>query len=158
MPILNCSVRKQVKGRNPEPSPELLAHQGPIVPVTLSLSDAMQGAFQELGRQVPGPAQGYALIDTGATATCMDESAARRAGLPITGTGTIASASHAAHAVPLFSGKLTLDGLNVAAHIRRGMGVILSGFPDVIALIGRDLLQTAVLVYNGPGGHVSLAL
>ena len=157
MPILNFSAQKRVKGRNPEPAPELLAHQGPIVRVTLSLSDAMQGAFRELGREVPGPVHGFALIDTGATATCMDEAAARKAGLPITGTGSIASASHAAHAVPLFSGKLTLDELNVAAHIRRGMGVNLSGFPNLVALIGRDLLQTAVLVYNGPDGHVSLA-
>ena len=167
-PILNYQAQKQVQGGSPEPAPELLVLQGPVVHVTLSLSDAIQRALRELNHPVPSPVVGVALIDTGATTTCFDQAFATRAGLPITGPGVISSASHANHIVPVFSGKLVLDGLNVTIDIKQGLGVNLSGMsspelqasgmPPLIALIGRDVLQNAMLVYNGAEGHFSLAM
>lgn len=61
MPILNYQAQKQVQGGSPEPAPEFLVLQGPIVRVTLSLSDAIQGALRELNRPVPNPVVGVAL-------------------------------------------------------------------------------------------------
>lgn len=37
-------------------------------------------------------------------------------------------------------------------------GMQASGMSPLIALIGRDFLQNAMLVYNGPEGHFSLAM
>lgn len=68
----------------------------------------------------------------------------------------MASASHPQHEVPIFAGKIVLDNINI--NVEAGMGVNLSGFPQLVALIGRDLLQNAVFIYNGPDGSVSLAL
>ncbi len=67
----------------------------------------------------------------------------------------MASASHANQVVPLYAGKLIIQ--NVCINLEKGMGVNLSGFPDLIALIGRDILESAVLIYNGPDGSVTLA-
>ena len=38
-----------------------------------------------------------------------------------------------------------------------GLGVELSGKDGIVALIGRDLLKSAMFVYNGPDGTFALA-
>ena len=68
----------------------------------------------------------------------------------------MSSASHTHQRVPLYAGKLTMQNVNI--NLEKGMGVNLSGFPDLIALIGRDLLEQAVLIYNGPEGSVTIAI
>jgi len=71
----------------------------------------------------------------------------------------MASATDHAVEVPVFAGQLLLaggGGINI--NVEQGMGATLSGIPDVIALIGRDWLQSAVLVYNGTDGSVSLSV
>lgn len=156
MPVLNMRVAKEGDGRAPEPAPEELTARGPLFPVTLTLPDAVQSALREQGKSLPEPVTGFALIDTGATRSCFDESAARKAGMPIRGTAKMASASHPEHDVPVFSGKMILGNLSI--DVDSGMGVNLSGFPELVALIGRDLLANSILVYNGPDGSVSLAL
>lgn len=47
------------------------------------------------GLQLPTTETGLALIDTGASATCIDEHVAQRMGLPTIDVVTMASASHA---------------------------------------------------------------
>ena len=96
------------------------------------------------------------MIDTGATHTCFDESAARRAGFPIKKPAIMASASHAETRVPVFSGKIVADGLTI--DVDQGMGVNLEGFPGLVALIGRDVLQNTLFIYNGPIGSITLSV
>ena len=95
------------------------------------------------------------MIDTGATRTCFDGTAARKAGFPITGTATMASATHAKHEVPVFTGRIVMGNINI--NVGGGLGANLTAFDDLVALIGRDLLQTALFTYNGPEGSIALA-
>ena len=69
----------------------------------------------------------------------------------------MASATDHAVEVPVFAGQLLLAG-GININVEQGMGATLSGIPGVIALIGRDLLRSAVLVYNGTDGSVSLSV
>ena len=46
----------------------------------------------------------------------------------------------------------------LSINLEKGMGANLSGFPELIALIGRDLLEQAILIYNGPEGSVTVAI
>ena len=156
MPFLNLRVQKPSDQGLPEPAPEALRAQGPVFPVTLSHTDAVRRALRESGAEIASPVHGLALVDTGATGSCFDLSAARRAGLPVRGTSLMSSASHADHRVPLFSGKLLMQDWNI--NVETAMGVNLAGMPELIALIGRDLLEQAVLIYNGPEGAVTLAI
>ena len=157
MPVMSFHATKQkVEGGESEPAPELLVAQGPVVPVLLSISDEAHQALMAAGKPIPEPVTGLALIDTGATWTCVDEDTARRAGLPTRGTAKMASASHPEHEVPVFAGRIVLDSINI--NTPNAMGVNLSGFPGLIALIGRDMLQNCLFVYDGNSGSMSLAL
>ncbi len=104
---------------------------------------------------MPDAIHGLALIDTGASNTCFDQQAALNAGLPVIDMGMMASASHAEQDVPVFAGKLVIPEFNIDTEY--ALGANLDG-QHLIALIGRDLLQSAVLVYNGTDGTVSLSI
>ncbi len=66
------------------------------------------------------------------------------------------TASHADHQVPVYSGKLSIPGFS-GIELEYAMGANLES-QNLIALIGRDFLQAAVLVYNGTDGTVSLSI
>jgi len=53
----------------------------------------MAKAAAEQGHELPGPQPGWALIDTGATHTCIDEATARALSLPVVGTASISTPS-----------------------------------------------------------------
>lgn len=99
---------------------------------------------------------GFALIDTGAAVTCVDAATARSVGLSLVDSDLMASATHASELVPIFAGRLDIGGV-CSVEMRRAYGANLAplGF---VALIGRDILESCVLVYNGLDGSFSLSL
>jgi len=129
---------------------------GPIIPITLALPDDAQRAYIDRNESPPSPIKGYALIDTGASNTCFDLDVAHKAGLPIVGLSNMASASRAKQQVPTFAGKIICPTLTI--NVNEGMGAKLFSLNNkLIALLGRDILKSAILIYNGPAGHFSLA-
>lgn len=158
MPILN--VRAEIENKPGEvlPAPELLADGGPVIPVTITLSDESQRAYNERGRQLPQAVTGFALIDTGASRTCFDKDSAIEAGLPVVDTATMSSATHANHQVPVFMGKIILLQTNIVISVEKGLGANLSAFNGLVALIGRDLLKNTIFTYNGPEGLISVSI
>ena len=125
---------------------------GPFIDVVLVRPDGTKDAE---------PQQGVAVIDTGATLTCVDAETAKRAGWPMIDTARLSSVTHPDHEVPVFAGHLFSTTLRRNIHVARWMGVNLrpnqAALP-VVALIGRDLLQQALFIYNGQDGSFSLAL
>ena len=122
----------------------------------MMVSDSHGQALTQRGIQVPNAVNGFALIDTGAGGTCVDQQAATKAGLPIIDKTMMRSASHTEHEVPVFAGKLVIPQF-IDINLEYALGANLGG-ENLIALIGRDLLQSAVLVYNGTDGTVSLSI
>ena len=101
---------------------------------------------------------GNALIDTGAGSTCFDQAAAQRLGLPVIDKATMASATHEDVEVPVLEGRILIDGfLTINAERALGASASLQKH-NIIALIGRDLLDKAIFHYNGPDGSFSLAI
>lgn len=99
--------------------------------------------------------EGLALIDTGAKFTCFDLDVATELSMPIVDRGWMSSAT-GRDLRPVFSGRLVIPSLgNLDAE--RAFGASLQD-DGLIALLGRDALQHAVLVYNGQEATVSLAL
>ena len=135
---------------------------GPIVDAFVGVSAARQAALQAAGQQVPMPVRIRALVDTGASATCIDPSVPVALGLTPTGnismttpsTGTTPHSADVYDVALLIPGPtfppLTLPTIPVAA-------VDLLQAQGFHALIGRDILGACVFHYNGAVGTFTLA-
>lgn len=130
-----------------------LVRDGPIVSITLSTV-----AFTDVAA-VPG----LAMLDTGASRTCVDERAllsigARRVGYLATGSaaGIVRlSAFDIQLAIP--SIELTLDLEEVPGVDLYGWRATVAGITEpVIAIIGRDILARCVFTYDGAAATYSL--
>lgn len=119
------------------------------------VSDSHRQLLAKQGAPVPDAIHGQALIDTGASNTCVDQQAAVKAGLPLIDMAVMTSATHAQHDVPVFAAKLVIPDFSIDAEYALGANL---DDQNLIALIGRDVLQEAVLVYNGTAGTVSLSI
>ena len=101
------------------------------------------------------------MIDTGASDSCVNAKTATTAGWPIIDTAKMSSTTHTSQDVPVFAGRLYSKDFNNHILVPRWMGVNLDseGLPfPLVALIGRDLLQTSVFIYNGRDQSFTLAI
>ena len=159
MPTVNIRIqgnRRDNKGNVVPLFPAVALQEiGPIVQVVLSPLPEHVKNMVEKGQQPPKPFAGIALIDTGASVTCIDRTAAEASGLTVTDSGPVNSATHANEVVPIYAGKIEIQGLP-PCNIPRAYGVNL-GAQKICVLIGRDMLASCVLVYNGAEGFVSLS-
>ncbi|GIW41619.1 MAG: hypothetical protein KatS3mg076_2196 [Candidatus Binatia bacterium] len=111
----------------------------------------------QMGQSVPVPVSGLALIDTGATTTCVDEAAAQRLGLPVIDVATLASASHASSQHNVYPIQIEVTGLPIVLNAPRAIGAPLAS-QGLLVLLGRDLLQHCTLFYNGLNGSFTLSI
>jgi predicted aspartyl protease len=114
------------------------------------------GPIQQ-GLTPPEPVAGLALIDTGASATCVDDEAAANLGIPVVDVVTIASASHASTQQNVYPVSFQIQGLSATVDSLRCVGAPLRA-QGLLALFGRDLLQQCTLFYNGWTGQITLAI
>lgn len=161
MPTLNGILGGETvdgQGRKVPLSPAIaLMLQGPIVEVSISVAPIVAQTILSAGGTVPPPVKGLGLIDTGASGTCVDDDAAAALQLPVTGTATMVSASHAGSQRNLYPIQLEVVGWPIKMQTNRAMGASLKA-QGLVALIGRDILRVCVLVYNGGAGTFSLSI
>ena len=100
---------------------------------------------------MPPPVSGNALVDTGASSTCIDDEVAQQLQLPAI------DASHASTMQNVYPAHIEFFGSGIQVEASRAIGAALKG-QNIIALISRDVLQHAVLVYNGTMGTFSLSI
>ena len=160
MPILRIQVSGE--GRNAEgdkvplPPGVALANGGPRVQTVVTPLEGHLKFLTTQGEEPPAPVAGHALIDTGALVTCIDQAAAMRAGLACVDSGPLTSATHTDQIVPVFAGRLTIEGFGQINALKcYGANLEPQG---LIALIGRDLLSNCVLVYDGHSDTITLAV
>ena len=89
--------------------------------------------------------------------TCIDQQAAEAARLAVVDSGLMSSASHTNETVPIYAGRLFIEGIGITIESKRAFGANLKD-QGLIALIGRDMLASCLLVYNGPDGSYSLSI
>lgn len=82
---------------------------------------------------------------------------AENTGLPLLDTGPMTSATHDREIVPIFACQFEIGGFPHRFNAPRAYGANLES-QGLIALIGRDLLASCVLVYNGLDGSFSLSI
>src|SRR5579864_9557175 len=150
MPIMHVQI--QAQGTTPDGKavtvhPAIaLQQRGPVLQVVISIEQNMAQALMQQGLPVPQPKTGLALIDTGASSTCIDEQAAKELGLPVIDVATMSSASHAQHQCNLYPVQIAIPPV-LSLQAPRAMGAALAA-QGLLALIGRDVLQACLLVYN----------
>lgn len=143
--------------RKPLPPQAALQMMGPVTQVRISAPPTITQTILAKGGVLPPPVDGIALIDTGAAGTCIDADVATKLSLPVTGSGSITSATHAAIPCNLHPIQVEVVGWPVKFHTNRAMGTSLKAH-GIIALIGRDVLRNCILIYNGAAGTFSLSI
>lgn len=114
------------------------------------------------GTPVPASISGLALVDTGATMTCVHEPLLTNLGLKPVGlvnSGTAAGPTQQS----VYMARLLFPVLGWTVDIQVA-GVDLTGqtpplIPpqSIIALLGRNLLSQTLLIWNGPGGFWTIS-
>lgn len=133
-----------------------LQQRGSVIEVTVGVEQNMAKALAQQGKSVPQPKPGYALIDTGASVTCIDEQVAADLGLPVVDVGKMSSASHEGHPCNLYPAQITIPPI-LTFQAPRAMGAKIVG-QGFVAIIGRDVLQGCVFIYNGGAGQITLCI
>jgi len=164
VPIYNGFYRQgAVGGSVGQPFPDALRIFGPFLPVQIEAPSALVSQVQQEGKPPPAPVAGFALIDTGATATAVDETAIGQLGVQPIDVATVGTAGGAQPRL-VYPGRLSFPGTPLGTfEFGRLLGVDLAGqsvpLPQgqIIVLLGRDILQRCILIYNGSVGMFSLS-
>jgi hypothetical protein len=88
VPILNIQLAAQDPNGNQIAPLVALQQRGPVVQVSVSVHQDIAQQLLAQGLSLPTPERGFALIDTGASSTCIDEGTARRLNLPTIATSS----------------------------------------------------------------------
>ena len=106
---------------------------------------------------MPAPVSGIALIDTGASDTCIDEQTARSMGLPVIDVVNMSSASQAITPRNVYPITIEITGLPFPLNAPHAIGAELRS-QGLLLLVGRDALQFCTLFYNGVTGQITLSI
>jgi len=137
-----------------------LQETGPLVAVEIGIPDILKKHLAEKGEAIPPPLSGYALVDTGAFATAVDDSIFTSLGIPPIDqipTGT----AHGEGKSNVYPASVSFPGMNVKElPMERVVGCKLkwktNDDKEIIMLLGRDLLRWFLLIYNGLNSDVTL--
>jgi hypothetical protein len=129
----------------------------------LTVSEARRDALLQASLPVPDAVRVSALVDTGASCTCVDPSFMAKLGLTPTGSVPVNTPStggtpHVAHQYD--AGLIVPGALQDHTPLIFPTIAIVSAellVQGIDALIGRDILSNCVLNYNGTAGYFTLA-
>jgi hypothetical protein len=132
-----------------------LSANGPLIEVWIGISQARRNALTAAGQAIPAPVRTQALVDTGASCTCVDATVLQQLGVPSTGTTPVHTPSTGQTPINVnqydVSVIILFDTPSRVLYSAHTMAVVEGDLSllGVGALIGRDILATAQLVYNG---------
>jgi hypothetical protein len=130
------------------------------LPVEVSIPTALAQVLAAQNQVAPPPATGIALIDTGATRSCVDSKIISQLGVNPIGVITTGTAGGPVQQ-SLFPARFRFPGEGLDLEFSSVIGADLAGQNiagrNIIVLVGRDVLSHCQLIYNGPGGFFTLA-
>jgi predicted aspartyl protease len=155
MPVHNQFFWPQVPGQPPQIGPQVLAVTGPVLQVEVCIPSDLEKLLAAQNQPIPQPVTGWALIDTGASRTAVEQSCIASLGVqPIGATKT--GTAGGIHEASIYPARLRFPGQGMDMEFSSTLGVNLKGQKvggkDLLVLIGRDVLARGVLIYNGTAG------
>jgi hypothetical protein len=136
---------------------------GPMLRALIGVSSAREHALLKAKRPIPAPVLVQALVDTGASCTCVDSAVLKGLGLPPTGKIMMATPSTGAapHTTDQYDVALVIPGADAGAlpymHGTLAVAECDLAAQGLQALIGRDVLKDCVFHYNGSIASFTLA-
>lgn len=136
--------------------------RGPIVNAAVMVSEGRRAALQAEKKQIPTMRPVRALIDTGASFTSVEPEVIEALALTPTGTVDIVTPSTGkdVHTTSTYDVDLIIGaGPNEIPLVIRNLRIATAELylkQGIHALIGRDVLQRCVLIYNGATNSFSL--
>ncbi len=130
----------------------------------VGVSEPRRNAITAAGRTVPAMQQIRALVDTGASGTCIDPSVLQALGLTPTGSTVVntPTTGQQPQTVDTYDVSLYVPG-STSTHLPFVLNTLEVMHAELLAqqgfhaLIGRDVLAECVLIYNGAVGTFTLA-
>lgn len=141
-----------------ENDPAAFERVGAFLPVEVRVPPKIAAILTKEGKPVPGPVAGAALIDTGATVTCVHEPVLKTLGLNPVGVAMSGTAGGAKqqYLYPAMIGcpsqKWEISADRVVGVDLTGQNIPIDPPQELLVLIGRNVLRHWVLIWNGPGG------
>ena len=136
--------------------PKILHDRGPALAVSISVPDDVAALLTTDQKAVPNAVSGTALIDTGAGWTAIDIEILTALGLTPKSTIPVIGPT-GAEEQGVFQVKIEFTGTGIPAFEQMVIGSKIAGFNHA-SLVGRDILQHFLMVYNGIEGTWSLAI
>lgn len=156
MPVYNHYYPDSSNLINTPSSADRLLQEGPTIPVSVGVPAALATVLMSRNMPVPAPVSGVALIDTGATLCTVDQSIMQALNIPPFGTTTIHTGAGPTQC-PTYPASLSFPGTPLPNLNFTNFWSAPLQAQGIIAIIGRNVLRHFVVVYNGPGGSISLA-
>ncbi len=135
---------------------QVLQMRGPVVQVSVTVAQKISEQLIQQSIEVPEPVSGWALIDTGASNTCIDNTIATNLHLPVIDQVKMASATHNGTLSNVYPVFMRFIGVPIEVNAERVIGAEL-GNQGLIILLGRDLLQNFTMFYNGITGQITIS-
>ena len=135
--------------------------QGPLIDLLVGISAQRRKAMERVGQPIPAYQKARALIDTGASSTCIDPTILKP--LELTATGAILihtpSTGGTPHLCEQFDVALGIDHPTKDPMMLPTIPVIATGLAaqGIGALIGRDVLSSCLFIYDGAAASFTLA-
>lgn len=145
MPSVDCGFIGQ---------PDMLARVGPTLAIRIGFDESYDPQ-RVVGEPDLPPSHIAALIDTGASDSCVDSDLARDLSLPIANRKDIAGL-HASAMSNVHLAQLYIPGLNLVIDGQFFGARLASGGHQHLAIIGRDILRHLSMAYDGTTGSVTL--
>ena len=150
MPVYNHSFVDD----NNTPQPLGILQSGPVISIEISVPQSLAEEFTRANLPIPRPIVGLALIDTGASSSCVDNSTIESLG--IKSIGVVDTMTPAG---PKQQYRYPAHFFFPAARINVDFGSITGADlkdQPIMALIGRDILSNFIFVYNGTLGMYTI--
>jgi hypothetical protein len=124
---------------------------------TLMVSVGFDPDFKPVPGAIPKAAvtDMHALVDTGATTSCIDSGLAMQLGLPVVDRQTI-SGVHGPKEVNVHLAQIHVPSLNTTIYGRFAAVDLVAGGQQHHVLIGRTFLSDFTMVYEGATGTVTI--
>ena len=139
-----------------------LEPRGAIILVGFGVSGPRQDAMHKAGLTVPHVVMTRALVDTGASCTCVDHAVIKKLSLSPSGTAQILTPSTGGvpHECNQFDVAVAV-GMDSQIHVHSMIIPViesdLTAMANIQALIGRDVLDRGILIYDGCHRSLTLA-
>jgi hypothetical protein len=151
MPQVDCGF-----GNSGAQGSELLVSLGPTIQVNIGFDPDYIPALDPPMVPVPGVTSIHALVDTGATISCIDNLLAAQLGLPVVDRRPVWGV-HGSHETNTYLAQIYVPALEVTVY-GEFVGVDLQAGGQVhSALMGRTFLRNFQMTYDGRTGSVVIS-